>query len=80
MLLRETCLMSMAHKRVTAPEEKSSSAPPLPWLFFTCRPSAANQKQPEHRQPDAQQQVQQRSPSPPGAAQTQGGGGLSQRL
>ncbi|KAK5901535.1 hypothetical protein CesoFtcFv8_006893 [Champsocephalus esox] len=30
MLLRETCLMSMAHKRVTAPEEKSSSAPPSP--------------------------------------------------
>ncbi|XP_034004229.1 zinc finger C3H1 domain-containing protein [Trematomus bernacchii] len=30
MLLRETCLMSMAHKRVTATEEKSSSAPPSP--------------------------------------------------
>ncbi|XP_045894569.1 zinc finger C3H1 domain-containing protein-like isoform X3 [Micropterus dolomieu] len=30
MLLRETCLMSMANKRVTAPEEKSSSGPPSP--------------------------------------------------
>ncbi|XP_036963341.1 zinc finger C3H1 domain-containing protein-like isoform X1 [Acanthopagrus latus] len=36
MLLRETCLMSMANKRVTVVEEKSCSAPPSP----SCQPPA----------------------------------------
>nr|XP_033490831.1 zinc finger C3H1 domain-containing protein-like isoform X2 [Epinephelus lanceolatus] len=41
MLLRETCLMSMANKRVTATEEKTSSGPPSP----SC-PLAAGMQQP----------------------------------
>ncbi|KAG7217687.1 hypothetical protein INR49_021242 [Caranx melampygus] len=42
MLLRETCLMSMANKRVAASEEKSSSAPPSP----SRQPPAGFQQQP----------------------------------